>query len=229
MGAGSSAGPGRGTDPGTPIVMEIAARIRARAARGGNRMDKGTSDRRGLAHRVADEVVSVGVTTAVFAAWFLALLGLKTLVLEEYQIRFYGVATALVGAVVAAKVVIVLEHVPLLGPVERAPAWVQVVTRTALYTLAVLAAAALERAFETRAEHGGFGPALADLVQRSHWPHLATTAAGVGSVLLLYNAMAVVRRHVGPAGLRRMFTEPLPVDDGSLPVAGASSPRTAAR
>lgn len=192
-------------------------------------MGTGASERPGLAHRLAEEAISVGTTTAYFAGWFLALIVLKTLVLEEYQIRFSGVATALVGALVAAKVVIVLEHVPLFGPVERGPAWVRVLARTALYTLGVLVAAALERAFETRAERGGFGPALAALVEETHWPHLATTVAGVGSALLFYNAIMVVRRHVGRDGLRRMFTEPVPADDGPAPVTSGTSRRPADR
>ena len=189
----------------------------------GREVSAGAPPRRGLARRLADEATSIGVTTAFFAAWFLALMGLKTLVLEEYQIRFSGVATALVGALVAAKVVILLEHVPLFGPVERAPAWVRVVARTALYTLAVLAAAALERAFETRVERGGFGPALAALVEETHWPHLATTVAGAGSALFFFNAMSVVRRHVGRDGLRRMFAEPVPAEHGSPPVTSGTS------
>jgi hypothetical protein len=170
-----------------------------------------------LARRLAEEAKAIGLTTAFFAAWFLALMGLKTLVLDEYQIRFSGVATALVGALVAAKVVIVLEHVPVIGPVERGPAWLRVAGRTVLYTLGVLVVSMLERAFETRAERGGFVAALASLADDPHWPHLLATVVGVGSALLCFNALAVIRRHVGRDGLRRMFAQPLPIGDGPRP------------
>jgi hypothetical protein len=156
-----------------------------------------------------EEARSIALGTAFFAAWFLVLMALKTLVLEEYQIRFSGVATALVGALVAAKVVALLRHVTLLGPIERGPAWLWVAARTVLYTLGVLVVATLERAFETRSEHGGFGAAFAALVEDPHWPHVLAATLGAGLAMLVHNMIEVIRRHVGGAALRRMFAGPL--------------------
>jgi len=162
--------------------------------------------RRGL----AKELKTVASTTLFFAAFYLVLILLKSLVLEEYRIRFSGVSIAIVGALLAAKAVIVLEHVPLLPWVERSPAWVQVLTRTALYGVGVLVLFMLERAFETRHERGGFVPALIGLAEDPHWPQLLAASIAVSVSLLAYNVLCVVRRHVGHEGLRRMMLEPLP-------------------
>jgi hypothetical protein len=162
-----------------------------------------------LKHRLVEEVREIALSTIFFAAWFLALMTLKTLVLEEYEIRFSGVASAIVGALVAAKVVAVLRHVRILGALERGPAWLWVLARTALYTLGVLVAAALERAFETRGERGGFGAALGALVDDPRWPHVLAATLGAGIALFVHNVLDVVRRHVPGQRLRPMFTAPL--------------------
>jgi hypothetical protein len=169
-------------------------------------------------HWLAEEAKSIALTTAFFAAWFLALMTLKTLVLEEYEIRFSGVVTALFGALITAKVVIVLRHVPVLGPLERAPAWLWIASRTVLYTLGVLAAATLERAFETRGERGVMA-SLASLAGDPHWPHLLAATLGVGIALFVYNATEVLHRHMGGDMMRRAFGSPLPPP--GAPVDGA--------
>jgi hypothetical protein len=163
-----------------------------------------------LGLRLAHELKVVVATTAFFAAWFLLLMALKSLVLAEYAIRFSGVATALFGALIAAKAVIVLEHVPIAGPVARSPAWVEVVARTALYGFGILVVVLLEHAFETRHEHGGFVAALHEAVRGPKWPHVLAAAIGIAAGLLVYNALSVVRRNVGREGLRRMFARPMP-------------------
>jgi hypothetical protein len=160
--------------------------------------------------RLAQELKAVAATTAFFAAWFLVLIALKSLVLAEYRIGLPGVSTALVGALIAAKAVIVLEHVPVPGPIARRPAWVHVIARTALYGSGILVVVLLERAFETRHEHGGFAAALRAAGDGASWPHVLASTIGVTGALLAYNALSVVRRHVGDRGLRRMFAVPLP-------------------
>jgi hypothetical protein len=51
--------------------------------------------------------------TLFFAAWLGMFMGLKILILEGYQIRFGSASAVLIGALVLAKVVLILEHVPL--------------------------------------------------------------------------------------------------------------------
>jgi len=66
-----------------------------------------------LQQKLKDEIKAVAITTLYFATWLGLLVLLKKLILEEYQIEFHGLSVALVGALVLAKVVLVLEHVSL--------------------------------------------------------------------------------------------------------------------
>ena len=67
----------------------------------------------GWQQKLKHELEAVVVVTLYFAAWLGVLMVLKKLVLAEYQIQFRGLSMVLVGSLVLAKVVLVLEHVPL--------------------------------------------------------------------------------------------------------------------
>jgi hypothetical protein len=117
---------------------------------------------------------------------------------------------AVVGALVLSKVVLVLEHVSLGAWVRARPAWVDVVLRTAMYTLGVAVVLALEKGFEGRHEYGSLGSALRQLLQQEDVHHVWANTLCLSGALLGYNALIVVGRHLGKGGLIRMFLSPLP-------------------
>jgi hypothetical protein len=65
-----------------------------------------------LQERLGEEIKAVALTTLYFAVWFGVLIVLKELLLAEYRIEVRGLSLALVGALVVAKVVLLMEHVP---------------------------------------------------------------------------------------------------------------------
>ena len=96
----------------------------------------------------------------------------------------------LVGALVVAKVVLVMEHVPL-GPwVRKQPAALEVTLRTLLYTVGVLMALLIEKAFEARHEDGGFVPALVQVFQHRDIHHVWANTIAVSCALSGFNALA---------------------------------------
>jgi hypothetical protein len=115
-----------------------------------------------------------------------------------------------VGALVLSKVVLVLEHVSLGAWVRARPAWVDVVLRTVLYSLGVAMVLVLEKGFEGRHEHGGFGPSLMAVFQHADVHHVWVNTICLSGALLGYNMLSVVRQHLGEGGLIRAFLSPLP-------------------
>ena len=166
-----------------------------------------------LVQKLKDEIRKVALTTLYFATWIGMLMVLKVLVLEEYRIEFGAWSIDLVGALVLAKVVLVLEHVPLGAWIRTRPAWVDVILRTALYAMGVFLVLLLEKAFEGRHEHGGFGPSLMSVFQHADMPHVWANTICLSGALLGYNLLSVVRRHLGDGGLTRLFLSPLPVGE----------------
>lgn len=164
----------------------------------------------GAGQKLVHEVKSVALATIFFAVWIGALVLLKRLVLAEYEIEFYGFSAALVGVLVLAKVVVVLERVPLGGWVRRSPAWVDVFLRTALYAAGVVVVLAIEHGVRGRGEHGGFTGAVRAAFAEVNAPHLWANVLCVSGALLVYNALAVVRLHLGGRSLLGLFLAPIP-------------------
>jgi hypothetical protein len=155
--------------------------------------------------RAIKEIKAIGLLTFYFAVWFGMMLFVKRLVLAQYKIEFRGASIALVGALVVAKVVIVMEHVSL-GPwVRRRPVAVDLALRTLLYTIGVLIVLLLEKAFEARHEAGGFGKALVSIFQHREIHQVWAATICVGGSLLGFNVLSVVQRRFGGTELRRLF------------------------
>ncbi len=174
------------------------------------------------------EVKALTLAMLYFGAWIGVLVLLKTLVLDEYRIKFHGFSTALVGTLVLAKVVLVLEHVPLAAWFRRHAALFDVVIRTVFYSLGVLVVLLLEKAFEARHEHGSFGRSLASVFQHPDIHHVWVNTISLSAALLGYNLLAVVRRHLGQGGLIRLLLSPLPEESGagnSVPAVSSDRPR----
>jgi len=171
-----------------------------------------TDKKMSLKQKLKDEIKAVGVAALYFGCWIGALLLFKSLILAEYKIAFHGWSAVVVGALVLSKVVLVLEHVSLGAWVRARPAWVDVVLRTVMYTLGVAVVLVLEKGFEGRHEYGGFGSALRQLFQQADVHHLWVNTLCLSGALLGYNALTVVRRHLGNSGLIRLFLSPLPAE-----------------
>ncbi len=157
-----------------------------------------------------NELKAVSLTMLYFGSWIAALLLLKQLVLAEYSIAFHHFSLAFMGALILAKVVLLLEHAPLGSWVRSCPAWVDVLVRTILYSLGVALVLVLEKGFEGRHEHGGFGPAVSAVFRAVDAPHVWANTICLSGALLGYNLLSVVRQQLGSKRLLQLFTSPLP-------------------
>jgi hypothetical protein len=163
----------------------------------------------GFTQKLRDEIRAVMLTTLYFVTWIGLLMVLKVLILEEYRVEFRAWSLVLVGALVLAKVVLVLEHVPLGAWIRHQSAWVDVTLRTVLYALGVFVVLLLEKAFEGRLEHGGFMASLLALFQHAEAPHVLVNTICLSGALLGYNVFSVVRRQLGEGGLAKLFLSPI--------------------
>jgi len=164
--------------------------------------------------KLMNEIKALGLAMAFFGAWIGLLILLKSLLLEEYHIDTFGWTKILVGALVLSKVVLILEHVSLGAWVRARPAWVDVFLRTGFYALGVVIVLILEKGLEGRHEHGGFIPALQSGLREAGVYHVYVNALCLAGALLAYNALTVVRRHLGEGGLLRLFALPLSAGTG---------------
>ena len=163
-----------------------------------------------IAQKFRHEIAAVIALTLYFGCWLGVLVLLKYLLLAEYHIAFNHFSVALVGALVLAKVVLVLEHVSFGAWVRSRPAWVDVVLRTVLYAFGVFVVLLLEKAFEGRHEYDGFGASLVMQFQHADSIHVWLNTICLSAALLSYNMLSVMRKRLGKGALLRMFLTPLP-------------------
>jgi hypothetical protein len=166
----------------------------------------------GFQQKLVREIQEVALVTLYFALWIGVLVIIKQLILADYSIEFHGLSKALVGALILAKVVLILEHVSLGSWVRNRPALVDVLLRTVLYALGVFVVILLEKGFEGRHEHGGFVPSLLALFQSADVYHVVVNMIVISGALLGYNMLSVVRKHLGKGGLTRLFLSSFPAE-----------------
>jgi hypothetical protein len=174
-------------------------------------------------HKLRREIKMLVLATLYFGAWIGLLAVIKKLVLAEYGIEFKGLLVVVVGILLLAKVVLVLEHVSLGKWLRTRPALVDIILRTTLCALGVFVLLVLERTFEGRHEHGGFVPSLVSAFQHVEIHHALANTIWISVALLGYNALSVVRCHLGVGGLLQLFLSPLPEATRPKP-AEASAP-----
>jgi len=155
--------------------------------------------------KLVHESKALGLITLYFAVWVGMILLLKKLILAQYGIQFSALALALVGTVLLAKVVLLMEHIPMGAWVRNQPPVVPVVLRTLIYALGVLVVLSLERAFEARHKYGSFGRALVEVYQHPEYSRVLFNTICLAWALLGFNILSVLRRHFGKNGLRRLF------------------------
>ena len=160
--------------------------------------------------KLLKEIKEIIGMTLYFLLFLGLLIVLKKLILDDYQIEFKGFSIAIIGALVMAKVVLLMELIPRGEWVRRQPAIVDVVLRTILYTIGVLVVMLLEKAFESRHEEGGFGAALQHVFRKRDIYQVWAGTIVVGFSLFGYNLMSVMRLYIGKHQLTSLyFSTPL--------------------
>jgi hypothetical protein len=156
-------------------------------------------------NKAFEEIKSIMRTAAYFAIVFILMMVMKSLNLREYNIEFSGMSQAIIGALIMAKVIILMELISLGKWVQKQPPVVDVILRTLLYTLGVLIVIVLEKAFEKRHEVHGFGNAISSVIYHRDIYHVWATTIGAAASIFIYNAFSIVQRKLGKHGLTRLF------------------------
>jgi hypothetical protein len=159
--------------------------------------------------KIANELESIFWTSMYFLLWFSGLMLIKVLLLREYHIEFSGYAIVIIGALIVAKAVLLLEyiHIPF---TKNKPAWMEVITRTLLYSIGVFVIMSLEKSFEARNEFGGVIEAYKNLSKQADIYHLWINIICVSGALLFFNIWTVMKKHYGDGIFRKIMSSPVP-------------------
>ncbi len=155
---------------------------------------------------VEREVKAVGSVTLYFLFCFGIILSLKKLFLADYHIETYALSVVVVSALIAAKVVVVLDHTRAGTRFEATrPLVVAVSYKTFIYGAVAFGVLFTERLFHAYGATGAPGAAIAEV-----WAHrdrnvILAKAICVGLTFAGYHLYIGIDRRLGPGTLRRML------------------------
>jgi hypothetical protein len=159
-------------------------------------------------HWVKEEAKKMAVLFVYFLFYFGVFMGLKRLMLAHYNITYYGFGAAMLGALIAAKAVLVIEASPLAKPFREHMPCLKIIYDTLLYTLLALIFLYLEKIVELAHKEGSFRLAFLSAGHDDDWYQFCATV-GCGALAFLgYAVFAAISRHLGPGELVRLFFHP---------------------
>ena len=158
-----------------------------------------------VGERIRHEVREIGLVTLYFLSCFLFFLSLKKLVLEQYHLEIKVLHTAVIGALVVAKVVVLLEKTSFGGRFRSISRFVHVLWRSLCYTGIVFVVTLAERLFDFYRESSDLPRALSELWAGKDINHFLAMNLCVGFSFLVYNCFSEIDRHLGEGGLRKFF------------------------
>ena len=158
-----------------------------------------------LVGQLKHELRQIGLVTLYFFFSFGVVLTLKKLLLAHYQIEFYAMSATVIGALVAAKIVVVLDKTGAGTRFDAThPLWLSVLYKTVIYSLAAAAVLGLERVFHAYREAGQLGQALTDVWMHQDRNVILAKVICIGLAFAGYHFYAGLDRRLGEGTLRRL-------------------------
>jgi hypothetical protein len=158
-----------------------------------------------IGERIRHEVREIGLVTLYFLSCFLFFLSLKKLFLEQYHLKITIFRTAVIGALVVAKVVVLLEKTSFGNRFRSVSLFAHVLWRSLCYTAIVFLVTLAERLFHLYRESSELSRALSELWAGRDFNHFMAMNLCLGFSFLIYNCFSEIDHHLGEGGLRRLF------------------------
>ena len=149
-----------------------------------------------------------------FLAFLLQLLIIK-LAVAEFSIPVTALSKALVGALLAAKAVLILDETSLARKLERYRRIIAVAVKTLLYGLGTLLLGYIERFLEGLHKVGTFGGAFREVIAQANLYRFFAWVLGISLIFAIYFTWFEIDEHMGDGALWSLFFQPPHSAEGS--------------
>ena len=158
-----------------------------------------------LTHSLKHLVQEMIPPAAFFFVSFQLLALTRALMLKQYNIEATTFLAATIGALVAAKVVVLADLLPFINRYPGRPLVWNISWKTGIYMAAALAVRYLEELFHFYRLHGTVLDANRHLLAEVVWPHFWAIQIWLTVLLLIYCTMQELRRALGPERVKELF------------------------
>lgn len=140
-----------------------------------------------------------------FLVAFLIQLLIIKLTVAQFSIEITALSKAVVGALLAAKAVLILDETPLSRSLESYRRIIAVTVKTFFYGSCALLLGYLERFIEALRRTGTFDAALRDLVDQANLNRFMAWILGISVIFSIYFACAEINQRMGDGALWSLF------------------------
>ncbi len=151
------------------------------------------------------EFVAAWPVFVFFLVGFLLLLWIIRLVLATFSIEVTAFPKAVIGALFAAKAVLILDETPLARHLEHYRRIVAVAVKALIYGAITLLLGILERLLEARHKVHNFDAAAQYVIAQANMYRLLAWVLGITLVFALYFALFEISGRMGEGELWRLF------------------------
>lgn len=134
----------------------------------------------------------------------------QSLMLREYGLHVASAANATIGALLIAKVVLIVDNFSFVNRFPERPLAYNVVWKTGIYVVASFAVHYLEHLIPVWWRLGDLSAANEHLLREIVWPHFIVIQLWLLVLLFMYCSMRELVRAIGPRTVKRMFFGPMP-------------------
>jgi hypothetical protein len=142
---------------------------------------------------------------AYFFVAFQLLAFTRELMLKQYGIKVTDFLEATIGALVAAKVVLLADLLPFINRFPGRPLMYNIAWKTPIYFAVAMAVRYLEELFRYYCKHHELAAANRHLLDDIIWPHFWATQIWLMVLLLIYGTLDEMVRALGRDRVRGLF------------------------
>ena len=162
-----------------------------------------------ILQRLKREFLGV-IPAAVFFFIAFQLLGLtRAMILREHGVQISTFAGATVGALIVAKVVLIVDMLPFANRFRHKPLIYSVIWKTAIYLIAAFLVRNVERLVHLIREYGDFAVASSHLLEEFTRPHFWIVQMWLMLLFLMFSVTRELIQVLGSERVRTMFLGPI--------------------
>jgi len=129
----------------------------------------------------------------------------KYITLSNYDISYYSFGSALVGALIIAKVVFLLDKVRMINRMDKNVAMVGMIFKSFVYLIGFVLFTLVEHLAKGLFHGESFGSAISHAFRELLTVEFLGSCAMLFIVFILFNGFWVIRNHLGPSEFYRLF------------------------